>query len=187
MRKMSRNDRVLAMCIGMLCAMLSLTYASVPLYRMFCQVTGFDGTPMRAEALSSATSSQVMEIRFDANTGQGLPWEFRPETNSMKVHLGENGFTNFVAHNESSEEIVGTATFNVTPLLAAKYFNKTQCFCFERQPLKPGEKTKLGVAFYVDPAIATDPETKHLKAITLSYTFFPAKGDTTDVAALKTP
>ena len=187
MRKMSRNDRVLAMCIGMLCAMLSLTYASVPLYRMFCQVTGFDGTPMRTETMSASTSSQVMEIRFDANLGQGLPWQFRPETNSVKVRLGENGITNFIAHNDTAEEIVGTATFNVTPLLAAKYFNKTQCFCFERQPLKAGETTKLGVAFYVDPAIATDPETKHLKAITLSYTFFPAKGDTTDVAALKTP
>lgn len=187
MRKMSRNDRVLAMCVGVLCSMLTLTYASVPLYRMFCQVTGFDGTPMRAEALSETTSSQVMEVRFDANIGQELPWEFRPETNLIKVHLGENGFTNYIARNVSASEIVGTATFNVTPLLAAKYFNKTQCFCFERQPLKAGETTKLGVAFYVDPAIATDPETMHLKSITLSYTFFPAKGDTSDVAALKTP
>lgn len=187
MRKMSRNDQVLAMCVGMLCTMLSLTYASVPLYRLFCQVTGFDGTPMRAEARSSTTSSQVMEVRFDANIGQGLPWDFRPETNSVKVHLGENGFTNYIARNDSASEIVGTATFNVTPLLAAKYFNKTQCFCFERQPLKPGEDAKLGVAFYVDPAIANDPETKHLKSITLSYTFFPAKGDTTEVAELKTP
>jgi cytochrome c oxidase assembly protein subunit 11 len=187
MRKMSRNDRVLAMCIGMLCAMLSLTYASVPLYRLFCQVTGFDGTPMRAIAASGVSSSQMIEVRFDANIGQGLPWAFKPEQNSVKLHLGENGFTNYVAHNESSSEIVGTATFNVTPLLAAKYFNKTQCFCFERQPLKAGENAKLGVAFYVDPAIANDPETKHLKSITLSYTFFPAKGDTSDVAALKTP
>ncbi len=184
---MDRNTRTVVMSLAVVVAMTGLAYASVPFYRWFCQVTGFDGTPMRAAALSSTTSSQVMEIRFDANLGQGLPWEFRPETNSIKVHLGENGFTNFIARNDSAEEIVGTATFNVTPLLAAKYFNKTQCFCFERQPLKAGEKTRLGVAFYVDPAIATDPETKHLKAITLSYTFFPAKGDTTDVAALKTP
>ena len=187
MRKMSRNDRVLAICVGVICAMITLTYASVPLYRMFRQVPGFDGTPMRTETLSSAVTDQVMEVRFDANVGQGLAWDFHPEARSVKVRLGENGFTNFIARNESGAEIVGTATFNVTPLLAAKYFNKTQCFCFERQPLKAGEKTKLGVAFYVDPAIANDPETKHLKSITLSYTFFPAKGDTTDVAALKTP
>jgi cytochrome c oxidase assembly protein subunit 11 len=187
MRKLSRNDKVLAMCLGILVSMASLTYASVPLYRLFCQLTGFDGTPLRAEGPSGEQLEQQIEVRFDSNTSPDLDWEFGPERRSVKVHLGENGFTNFVARNKSGEEVVGTATFNVTPLLAAKYFNKTQCFCFERQPLKPGETAKLGVAFYVDPAIASDPETKRLKSITLSYTFFPAKGDTTDVAALKTP
>lgn len=187
MRNLSRNDKVLAMCFGILVGMGSLTYASVPLYRLFCQVTGFDGTPLRANAPSGVRLDQVIEVRFDSNTSPDLDWEFRPERRSVQVHLGENGTTNYIARNKSGEEIVGTATFNVTPLLAAKYFNKTQCFCFERQPLKPGETAKLGVAFYVDPAIANDPETKRLKSITLSYTFFPAKGDTTDVAALKTP
>jgi cytochrome c oxidase assembly protein subunit 11 len=178
MRKLSGNDRVLALCLGILVCMVSLTYASVPLYRLFCQLTGFDGTPLRAEAPSGERLEQQIEVRFDSNTSPDLDWQFTPERRSVKVHLGENGFTNYIAHNKSGEEMVGTATFNV---------NKTQCFCFERQPLKPGETAKLGVAFYVDPAIARDPETKRLKTITLSYTFFPAKGDTTDVAALKTP
>jgi cytochrome c oxidase assembly protein subunit 11 len=186
-RTLSRNDRVLVICLGVIVGMLSLTYASVPLYRMFCQLTGFDGTPLRAEAAPGRQLDQVMEVRFDANTASALPWEFGPEQRSVKVHLGEGGTTNYVARNLSDKEVVGTSTFNVTPLIAAKYFNKTQCFCFERQPLKAGETAKLGVAFFVDPAIAKDPETRHLKSITLSYTFFPAKGDNTDVAALATP
>lgn len=187
MKKLNRNDAVLAMCVAVFAGMIGVTYASVPLYRMFCQATGFDGTPRRATELSTTTTSEVIEIHFDANLGQNLPWEFRPEQVSMKLHLGENGVTKFFAKNLNSEAMVGTATFNITPEGAAKYFNKTQCFCFNRQPLKAGESADLGVAFYVDPAIATDPETKHIKALTLSYTFFPAKGETQNVAALKTP
>jgi cytochrome c oxidase assembly protein subunit 11 len=187
MRKLSRNDKVLALCLGILVSMGALTYASVPLYRLFCQLTGFDGTPLRAEGPSGQRTEQIIEVRFDSNTAPALDWDFGPERRSMKVHLGESGFTNFVVRNRSDQEIVGTSTFNITPLIAAKYFNKTQCFCFERQPLKAGETAKLGVAFFVDPAIATDPETKRLKSITLSYTFFPAKGDTSDVAALQSP
>ena len=187
MLKISRNDRVLLMCLGAFFGMIGLTYASVPLYRIFCQATGFDGTPLRAYQSSVTSSEQKIEVRFDANVGQNLGWEFRPDRVAMKVHLGENSVTNFYAKNLGSSEVVGTATFNVTPIRAAKYFNKTQCFCFTRQPLKAGEAAELGVAFYVDPAIATDPETKNIKALTLSYTFFPAKGDTQDVAALKTP
>lgn len=187
MRRINRNDRVLLMCGAMFVGMVGLTYASVPLYRIFCQATGYDGTPRRAYANSTNVTAQTIEVRFDANVGQDLAWEFRPDRVSMRVRLGENSVTNFHARNLGAEAEVGTATFNVTPNKAAQYFNKTQCFCFTRQPLKAGQSANLGVAFFVDPAIATDPETMDVKAVTLSYTFFPAKGDTQSVAALKTP
>lgn len=187
MMKLNRNDRVLVTCLAIFVGMIGLTYASVPLYRAFCAATGFDGTPRKAEVASTQMSSEVIEIRFDANTSQELPWDFRPSRPSMKLHLGENGTTTYFARNESTSDIVGRAVFNVTPMIAAKYFNKTQCFCFDRQVLKAGEAADLGVAFYVDPAIAKDPETKTIRSITLSYTFFPAKGDGDTVAELKTP
>jgi cytochrome c oxidase assembly protein subunit 11 len=175
MRKVNRNDKVLLMCVGVLVGMIGLTYASVPLYRIFCQVTGYAGTPKTYAEASQVVTDQVMEVRFDANTGQGLAWDFKPEQVSMNVRLGENNVAQFRARNWSSRPIVGTATFNITPVKAAQYFNKVQCFCFTRQELKPGESADLGVSFFVDPAIATDPETKDVTAVTLSYTFFPAK------------
>lgn len=182
-----RNHQILVSCLAVFVGMVGLTYASAPLYRMFCAATGFDGTPLKATEISSTMSSEIIEIRFDANLGQNLPWEFRPERVSMKLHLGENGTTTFFARNLNTSDMVGRAVFNVTPMLAAKYFNKTQCFCFDEQKLKAGESANLGVAFYVDPAIAKDPETRRIRSLTLSYTFFPAKGDTVSVAALKTP
>lgn len=184
---LSRNDKVLGLCLSVLVVMVGLTYASVPLYRMFCQVTGFDGTPMRVEAASTNSTDDIIEVRFDANTGQNLPWKFRPQVASMKLKLGENAQTSYFAHNMGTEEIVGTSTFNVTPTLAAKYVNKMECFCFTRQPLKARESADLGVAFYIDPKIAKDPEAKRIKSITFSYTFFPAKGEPEKVADLKTP
>lgn len=187
MSNLSRNNQVLGLCLVVLVGMFSLAYASAPLYRMFCQLTGFDGTPMRAQFASTTMTDQVIEVRFDANTGQNLPWQFRPKQTSMKLKLGENADTSYFAKNMSTEEVVGTSTFNVTPLRAAPYVNKTECFCFQRQPLKAGETADLGIAFFIDPAIALNPETKDIKAITFSYTFFPAKGEAQNVAALKTP
>jgi len=187
MLRLNRNDRVLVTCLAIFVGMIGLTYASAPLYKIFCAATGFGGTPRKAEELSAAMTGEVIEVRFDANTGQNLPWDFRPSRVSMKLHLGENGTTTYFAKNTSSADIIGRATFNVTPMIAAKYFNTTQCFCFDRQKLKAGEAADLGVAFYVDPAIAKDPETRTIKSITLSYTFFPAKGDGDTVAELKTP
>jgi len=181
---MKPNDKVLALCVGVVVGMIGLSYASVPLYRIFCQVTGFAGTPRIAVAASDTIAAGSMEVRFDANVGQGLPWEFGPERVSMKVRLGENTVAHYRAHNDSSVPVVGTATFNVTPIKAAQYFNKIQCFCFTRQELKPGQTANMAVSFFVDPAIATDPETKDVTAVTLSYTFFPAKAD--KVAAVNT-
>lgn len=182
MRKLDRNDRILVICVAVFVAMLGLSYASVPLYRIFCQATGFAGTPRIASQASSQTAAGFIEVRFDANVGQGLPWEFRPRSGSMRVRLGENNQAFYLAHNLSAAPVVGTATFNVTPTKAAQYFNKLQCFCFTRQQLKAGQRADMGVAFFIDPAIATDPLTMDVTAITLSYTFFPAKTESKTVA-----
>jgi cytochrome c oxidase assembly protein subunit 11 len=187
MVKLNANDRVLAGCVAVFVAMIGLTYASVPLYRIFCQATGYNGTPKTYSMPSTSASSQRIEVRFDANLGQSLAWEFRPDRVSMNVRLGENADTRFFARNLGGTDMVGTATFNVTPLKAAKYFNKIQCFCFTRQELKSGQSADLGVQFFVDPAIATDPETRDVRALTLSYTFFPVNDGTQSVAEVKTP
>jgi len=184
MRKFDRNDRALLICVGVFAGMVGLTYASVPLYRIFCQATGFDGTPRTYSEASKAVADGSIEVRFDANVAQGMPWEFRPENPTMKVRLGENSEAFYRAHNTAAQAVVGTATFNVTPAKAAPYFNKIQCFCFTRQELKAGQVANLGVSFFVDPAIATDPTTKDVTAVTLSYTFFPAKSESKTVAAV---
>jgi cytochrome c oxidase assembly protein subunit 11 len=186
MRKFDRNDRVLAICFAVAAGMLGLSYASVPLYRIFCQATGFDGTPKIYAAASTSTSDRTIQIRFDSNVGQGLPWDFRPEIVSTKTHLGEHVQAYFLARNTSNEAVTGKARFNVTPLKAGTYVSKLQCFCFDNQELKSGQFVRMGVSFYVDPRIATDPETKDVTAITLSYTFFPAKfeSETKTVAAV---
>jgi cytochrome c oxidase assembly protein subunit 11 len=179
---MGSNDKVLFMCLGLVAGMVGLTYASVPLYRIFCQATGFAGTPKIGGAPSTQVADGTMEVRFDSNVGQGLPWEFRPVLGAMNVRLGENNVATFRVRNTTDDTVVGTATFNVTPVKAGQYFNKIQCFCFTRQELKPGQFADLGVSFFVDPAIATDPETRDVTAITLSYTFFPAKAEPQTVA-----
>lgn len=183
MFKLNRNDRVMVMCLALVVGMIGLAYASVPLYRIFCQVTGFAGTPRIAEAASTVVGEGTIEVRFDANVGQGLPWQFAPERVSMNVRLGENNLAHYRARNMSAAAVAGTATFNVTPTKAAQYFNKIQCFCFTRQELKPGQAADMGVSFFVDPAIKTDPETKDVTAVTLSYTFFPDKTETKTAAA----
>ena len=183
MRKLNRNDRVVFMCAGVVAAMVGLSYASVPLYRIFCQVTGFNGTPKIVGEASTETAEGSIEVRFDANVNQGLPWYFRPDRVSMTVGLGQNTATFYHAQNNSAEPLRGHAEYNITPIKAGKYFNKVACFCLNDPELKPWEKANLGVSFFVDPKIATDPETKDVKTVTLSYTFFPSKEPTTVAAA----
>ena len=183
MRKLSANDRVVVTCVAVLAGALALTYASVPLYRIYCQATGFDGTPRIADAPSATVSAHTVEIRFDSNVGAGLPWTFEPKERKVTVHLGENKLVYFRAENQFATATSGTATYNVTPEKAAAYFNKVQCFCFTRQDLRGGQGADLGVTFFVDPALATDPMTKDITSITLSYTFYPAKADAKTVAA----
>jgi cytochrome c oxidase assembly protein subunit 11 len=167
-------------------SMVGVGFAAVPLYRLFCQVTGFGGTTMRVDAAQAATvavTNKTMVIRFDANQRGGLPWEFKPERPTDTVSIGAKDMSIFLAKNLSNEPVTGTATFNVTPELAGKYFNKIQCFCFTEQTLKPGEQVRMPVLYYVDPKIMTDPNTKDIEEITLSYTFYPVeKPNTVDQA-----
>jgi cytochrome c oxidase assembly protein subunit 11 len=169
------NARTGFMAAAIAVAMVGIGFAAVPLYRVFCQVTGFDGTTMRVSEAQAATVEAIdktVVIRFDANQ-RGLPWEFRPEHPTDTVSIGARDMSIFVAKNLSSEPMTGTATFNVTPALAGKYFNKIQCFCFTEQRLEAGQEVRMPVLYYVDPKIMTDPETKDIEEITLSYTFFP--------------
>lgn len=154
--------------------MLMLAFASVPLYRLFCQVTGFGGTTQRVEAkqYSGRTSERRITVTFDANTDMKLPWKFEPIEKSVTVKLGVNRLVAFRAVNESDAPTRGTATYNVTPFAAGKYFNKIQCFCFAEQHLASHQSANLPVSFFIDPAIVDDPELRDLTNITLSYTFF---------------
>ena len=169
----NRRSAMMAALMGL--GMLGLGFAAVPLYEVFCRVTGYGGTTQRvgaAEAATVQTTSQVMSIRFDSNVNSALPWSFKPEQAVDRVTVGARDMAIYIATNDSDQPVVGTATFNVTPLLAGQYFNKVQCFCFSEQLLKPGQTMRMPVLYYVDPAIMDDPETKDIKEITLSYTFY---------------
>jgi cytochrome c oxidase assembly protein subunit 11 len=160
---------------GLAGAMLGLGYASVPLYRLFCQVTGLGGTTQRAEgdAPGAVKAGKIINVRFDANHAPTLPWEFKPERTVEQVAIGARDMAFFSAKNLSNRPTKGTATFNVTPTQAGKYFNKIQCFCFTEQTLIPGKQVRMPVIFFVDPKILDDPATRDISEITLSYTFYP--------------
>ena len=158
-------------------AMLGLGYASVPLYRLFCQVTGFGGTTQRVSedvANRVAVATNAISIRFDANVERGMPWEFAPVQVTDTVSIGARDMAIYRAKNLSDVPITGSATFNVEPAYAGKYFNKVQCFCFTEQTLQPGQEVRMPVLYYVDPKILDDPDAKGLEQITLSYTFHVA-------------
>lgn len=167
------HRRVATILVGVVAVMLGMAYASVPLYRIFCQVTGYGGTPQIAAAVSHQVVDKKIVVRFDANTSRGLPWEFGPRQHTIEVQLGENVVAHYSATNTSAAMTKGTASFNVTPDSAGAYFNKVQCFCFTEQTLKPGETADMPVMFFVDPAIMDDPDARKLSEITLSYTFYP--------------
>ncbi len=157
--------------------MLLLAYASVPLYSLFCRVTGFAGTTQKAISAppASAILKRTMRITFNADTDPNLPWQFKPLQKNITVRVGENKLVFFDAKNIGNEPVTGVATFNVTPEKAGGYFNKIQCFCFENQTLQPGQEVTMPVSFFIDPAIANDKNLDELQDITLSYTFFKAK------------
>jgi len=174
-----RNRKVGLIALGSALAMLGLGYASVPLYRMFCQVTGFGGTTQRVseeQAAGVKVVNDTVVIRFDANVERGMPWAFKPLQVTDTVSIGGRDMAIFTAKNLSDKPITGRASFNVEPEQAGRYFNKVQCFCFTEQTLKPGEEVRMPVIYYVDPAILQDPEAKDIEQITLSYTFHPDAG-----------
>jgi cytochrome c oxidase assembly protein subunit 11 len=165
-----------AVAIGM----AGLAYAAVPLYRIFCQVTGFGGTTQRVEAIALPSSDTVralegrtVKVRFDGNVRGGLPWQFGPAQGPMEIRIGEQNMAFFKASSSFTAPTTGSATFNVTPAAAGKYFAKIQCFCFQEQTLQPGQSVEMPVVFYVDPAILDDPDARDIDEITLSYSFFP--------------
>lgn len=171
-----RNRRAAIIALSFALGMLGLGYAAVPLYRIFCEATGFGGTTMKvseATASAIAVTDKQITVRFDSNVSSALPWRFKPENPTEKITIGARDMAAFTAENLSSKPVTGTATFNVTPVQAGRYFAKVQCFCFTEQTLQPGETVRMPVIYYVDPAILTDPDTKDIEEITLSYTFYP--------------
>lgn len=172
---MDRITRTGLLALGLAVSMTGVGYAAVPLYRIFCQVTGFGGTTRMAvgEVAPGAVQGKTMSVRFDANHSSKLPWEFKPESRRELVAIGARDITFYSAKNLSDKPVTGTASFNVTPTKAGKYFTKIQCFCFTEQTLKPGVQVRMPVVFYVDPKILDDPEARDIEEITLSYTFYP--------------
>ncbi len=176
-----RKAATAGIALAMVAGMGALSYAAVPLYRMFCQVTGYGGTTQRAEAGSERVIDRTVTVRFDANAPD-VPWEFKP-ARPVTIRLGETAQVDFTAKNLIGKTNSGQASFNVTPELAGAYFNKIDCFCFTEQTLEPHEKVKMGITFYVDPDIVDVPELADLKTITLSYTMFPLDRDGDAVAS----
>jgi cytochrome c oxidase assembly protein subunit 11 len=173
-RKTSRNNGiVVTVCLTLFFGMIGMAYAAVPLYQMFCRVTGYGGTVRQVEQASSVILDKTIKVRFDGNVAGGLPWEFRPDQREITMRIGETRQIFFHAKNLSSTETTGQATFNVTPDQTGAYFNKIQCFCFTETTLKPGEGEEMPVLFFVDPDIVNAAETKGVSTITLSYTFYP--------------
>lgn len=175
--------------------MVGLTYASVPLYRIFCQATGFGGTikegkgveeKLRArkedrnEKVEEAAAEREITVTFNADVADGMEWDFAPSQRSVKIHPGQSTLAFYTAENKSDHSITGVSTYNVAPQQVGQYFNKVQCFCFEEQRLRPGEKIDMPVFFYIDPEYAIDPRVDQINNITLSYTFFKVAEDDSD-------
>ena len=179
-----RNRRIAVALVAVPLAMGALAWASAPLYRLFCQVTGFGGTPgTAAEAPQAAADAPSIEIRFNADIAPDLDWRFGPVERAVTVRVGEPALAFYRAENLGDEPVTGAATFNVTPLKAGAYFSKIDCFCFTEQRLDPGESADMPVSFFVEPEIATDPNVRDVGTITLSYTFFRTEDESADSAA----
>jgi len=173
----SRNGKTAIVLFSIAGGMVGLAFASVPLYQLFCQVTGYGGTPKIVSESMVTPSAKTIAVRFDANVNPALAWEFKPGQKEITVNAGVATRIVYWARNMAKTTITGTATFNITPYKAAQYFSKIDCFCFTEQRLTPGEEASLGVEFFVDPEIFNDPNTREVKTITLSYTFFRSPDD----------
>jgi cytochrome c oxidase assembly protein subunit 11 len=172
-----RRHGILALSlVGLVAGMVGLSFASVPLYRMFCQVTGYGGVPQRAEKAPGEVLDRTVTIRFDGNVDRALPWTFAPVQQTMDVKIGETVLAFFKASNNSAGPVSGRAIFNVSPELAGRYFTKIECFCFKQQTLAAGQTVDMPVTFFVDPKFVEDEDTKVISEITLSYTFYRSDG-----------
>ena len=175
-----RRDRTVAVvCVAIVLAMVGLSYAAVPLYRIYCQATGYAGTTQRAAKPSETVLDRTLTVRFDANVSPDLPWRFEPLQRKLDMKIGENTLAFYRATNTSDHPITGMAVFNVAPEAAGSHFNKVQCFCFTEQRLEAGEAVDMPVSFFVAPAILSDHGDDNLTEITLSYTFYPATNQKT--------
>ena len=168
-----RNKKVAMICVATFVGMIGAAYAAVPLYKLFCQVTGFDGTVRKAEVAPSRVLDRKITVRFDANIRE-LPWKFQALQPKQDIRIGDTGLAFFKVTNPSDKPITGRALYNVVPEQAGPYFQKLECFCFTSQTIQPGQTVEFPVVYFVDPQYADDPETKGKPEITLSYTFFPA-------------
>jgi cytochrome c oxidase assembly protein subunit 11 len=169
-----RNLNVLMSLVGLFAAMVGLSYAAVPLYRIFCAKTGFDGTPLRADGQTAAVApiDRVVTVSFTSDVDANLPWAFYPKQNKVEARVGQTYLAFFEAENKTDKPITGQATYNVSPEPWGPYFVKIQCFCFNQQTLQPGEKVEMPVTFYLDPALVKDHLLDRMSDVTLSYTFF---------------
>ena len=170
--KRDRKGLIALSLAGLVAGMLGLSFAAVPLYRMFCQVTGYGGVPQVAAVAPDRVLHRTITIRFDANVDRALPWTFAPEQRVMDVRVGESALAFFNARNNTDKPVAGTAGFNVAPEIAGRYFTKVECFCFKQQTLAAGQSIEMPVTFFVDPEIVEDESTKNISEITLSYTFY---------------
>lgn len=181
----AKKSARLAMVLSVVAVgMLGLAYASVPLYDLFCRVTGYGGTTQQADVAPTEVLDRQMTIHFDSNTGKDMPWRFKPVKKTVTLKVGETGIAFYEAYNPTDKAITGTAAFNVTPQKIGQYFTKIDCFCFTEQTLKPGERVDMPVTFFVDPEIAQDINAKDVETITLSYTFFLKEEDEDDGATV---
>jgi len=184
MNRKRGNLWVAASLASVMLAMLGASFAAIPLYRVFCAVTGYGGTPQIGPAVSPGVTAGRITVRFNADVNPGLPWQFAPEQTKVELPLGEQQVAFYTASNEAATPVTGVALYNVTPDKAGRYFHKTACFCFNQQTLAPGQEMQFPVSFWVDPAIATDPSTADVHVITLSYTFFRTLADAAQTGAL---
>jgi cytochrome c oxidase assembly protein subunit 11 len=182
---MRASNRIIGIALGaVVVAMVGLSFASVPLYRLFCAVTGYGGTPQIGAAVAPGATRQIVTVHFNANTNPNLPWDFHPDRENVEVALGEEQLAFYTARNEAATPVTGVALYNVTPDTVGKYFHKTACFCFNQQTLAAGQQMQFPLSFWVDPAIAKDPETADIHNITLSYTFYRTLEDAAKAGAL---
>ncbi|HEU4660117.1 MAG TPA: cytochrome c oxidase assembly protein [Pseudolabrys sp.] len=178
-----RRDIVIAACCGAFVAcMVGAAYAAVPFYNWFCRTTGFAGTPLVSKKAPSHELERTVTVRFDSNVTPGLPWIFKPEQNTIKIHIGEVTTVHYKVINEAARTITAQASYNVSPSTVGAYFDKINCFCFTKQTMKPGETREMTVVFYVDPSIVKDRDQDSLNTITLSYTFYPLPDESAPVA-----